>query len=217
MGSALAHPDYGNYNPFIRRDVHFLSIQRDVEKANVLNSTLRMEGYRVTTLTDPAGIEKELRQERFHAIIVPLELVEDMRAFNSLRMEHRGLLVYGTVGQDEVAKSVDAMDNGWTYVFTWPLRTRLLVQRLHKDLSANVQLVKTPNGERVKISGLAGLTPRENQVLEGLLSGLSNKAIAIELGISPRTVEVHRARVMDKTRAKNGLHLARIVLTGVLR
>ena len=56
------------------------------------------------------------------------------------------------------------------------------------------------------------LSPRERQVLEGLLTGLPNKSIAYDLGISPRTVEIHRARVMDKMGARSLSELVRLAL-----
>jgi two-component system, LuxR family, response regulator FixJ len=56
------------------------------------------------------------------------------------------------------------------------------------------------------------LSPRELQVLEGLLAGLPNKTIACDLAISPRTVEIHRARVMDKIGARSLSELIRLAL-----
>ena len=58
------------------------------------------------------------------------------------------------------------------------------------------------------------LTPREREVLLGLLAGLPNKSIAYDLAISPRTVEVHRARIMDKMGARSLSELIRMSLAG---
>jgi two-component system response regulator FixJ len=59
---------------------------------------------------------------------------------------------------------------------------------------------------------LSLLTPRERGVLDKLVVGRSNKVVAYELGISPRTVEIHRARIMDKMNASSLSDLVRIVL-----
>jgi two-component system, LuxR family, response regulator FixJ len=66
-------------------------------------------------------------------------------------------------------------------------------------------------------SKLALLSPRERQVLEGLLAGLPNKSIAYDLEISPRTVEIHRARVMDKMGARSLSELVRLALAAGMR
>ncbi len=61
--------------------------------------------------------------------------------------------------------------------------------------------------------GAEHLTPREREVLELLTSGASNKEAGRMLGISPRTVEVHRARIKDKLGARNTADLVRLVLS----
>lgn len=61
--------------------------------------------------------------------------------------------------------------------------------------------------------GRKPLTPREADVLAEIMSGASNKQAALRLGISPRTVEVHRSRIMEKLGAKNLVELVRIAMT----
>jgi DNA-binding CsgD family transcriptional regulator len=62
------------------------------------------------------------------------------------------------------------------------------------------------------VKGAELLTPREREVLGHVIAGASNKEAGRTLGISPRTIEVHRARIMDKLGAKNTADLVRIVV-----
>jgi DNA-binding CsgD family transcriptional regulator len=73
--------------------------------------------------------------------------------------------------------------------------------------------VRTPVADApAEGSGVGSLTPRERQVLAEIMAGASNKVAGRTLGISPRTIEVHRARIMEKLGAKNACDLVRIVL-----
>lgn len=75
---------------------------------------------------------------------------------------------------------------------------------------------RQPRGQhfRAHFPGHDRLTARERDVLEWIARGASNKEAGRELGISPRTIEVHRARIMEKLAAKNAADLMRIVLRG---
>jgi len=63
-----------------------------------------------------------------------------------------------------------------------------------------------------EVRDVSSLTPRERQVLAEIMAGASNKVAGRKLGISPRTIEVHRARIMEKLGVKNACDLVRIVL-----
>ena len=86
-------------------------------------------------------------------------------------------------------------------------------------LIENLAEVATPQGTTVRAGAepfqalLASLSPRETEVLRGVVEGKANKVIAFELGISPRTVEVYRANVMTKTGASGLSELIRMALT----
>ena len=77
----------------------------------------------------------------------------------------------------------------------------------------NLGAVKSEVVGPVEVRGFSQLTPREREVLQLITNGQSNKEAGRELGISPRTIEVHRARVMEKLGARNTADLMRIVLT----
>jgi DNA-binding CsgD family transcriptional regulator len=68
------------------------------------------------------------------------------------------------------------------------------------------------SGQMPDVQGAGLLTPREREVLGRVVAGASNKEAGRTLGISPRTVEVHRARIIDKLGAKNTADLVRIVV-----
>src|SRR5262249_62206354 len=66
----------------------------------------------------------------------------------------------------------------------------------------------------LEFAGRKPLTQRESEVLAQLVTGASNKEVARHLGISPRTIEIHRAHIMGKLGAKNAADLVRIVMSG---
>jgi two-component system response regulator FixJ len=73
------------------------------------------------------------------------------------------------------------------------------IEKIRADRAHNIELLVTP------------LTERERQVLVGLMAGETNREVAQQLTISPRTVEVHRASIMDKFGARNTVHLVSLV------
>jgi two-component system response regulator FixJ len=114
-------------------------------------------------------------------------------------------------GHAEVPLAVRAMKAGAVDFIEKPFAPEAILDSLEGALSR----LASPRGrdQATAAAGkLAALSPRERQVLEGLLAGLPNKSIAYDLAISPRTVEVHRARVMDKTGVKSLSELVRLAL-----
>lgn len=115
----------------------------------------------------------------------------------------------------DVPVAVRAMKAGAVDFLEKPIETEALLAALRRgfetghELPHALDLAKDPDlGKR-----LAQLSPREREVLERLVAGRSNKIIARELDISPRTVELHRARVMHKMEAQSLSHLVRMALS----
>lgn len=104
---------------------------------------------------------------------------------------------------------VKAVRSGALAVFARPIHVTEVIHEVESDLAEDLQHTRTGS---VRVAGLNSLTPREREVLDHLLRGGSNKETGRLLNISPRTVEVHRARVMQKLGARNTAEMVRIAL-----
>jgi FixJ family two-component response regulator len=111
----------------------------------------------------------------------------------------------------DIPTSVRAIKLGAVDFLTKPVPSKLLIERIQIVLQQESQRHNHSQLCTQEISGrLNGLTSRESEVMLLVVAGHSNKEIARQLDISPRTVEIHRARVMEKTGAANLLELARM-------
>jgi two-component system response regulator FixJ len=132
-----------------------------------------------------------------------------------LRHLHDGgvpLPVVVMTGQGDIAIAVQAMKAGAADFLEKPFSDEHLFEAVGRALEQSQRLRELSATTAEAASRLATLTPREREVFDLLVTGLPNKAIANELGASPRTIEVHRARVFEKLRAKNLPDLVRLML-----
>ena len=120
-------------------------------------------------------------------------------------------------GHGDVPLAVRAMKAGAIDFIEKPFASEAILD----SLAAAVVHLATPHEQdpmrAAAAAKLALLSPREREVLEGLLAGLPNKSIAYDLAISPRTVEIHRARAMDKMGARSLSELIRLTLAAGVR
>lgn len=117
-------------------------------------------------------------------------------------------------GHGDVPLAVKAMKAGASDFIEKPFNGDTILGRIEAALAAPPPTAAVAGDRRTDEAAerLQQLTPREREVLEKLVIGQPNKIIAYELGISPRTVENHRARVMEKTQAKSLSHLVRMAM-----
>lgn len=117
-------------------------------------------------------------------------------------------------GNADIPLAVEAMKAGASDFLEKPFDDAVLLSAIETALG-NRQTTSRASADTIEINErLQTLTAREREVLDCLVGGLSNKNIASALGISPRTVEVHRAHVMTKMNATSLSHLIRMALVG---
>lgn len=115
-------------------------------------------------------------------------------------------------GHADVSLAVCAMKAGAVDFIVKPFNENAMMASVQRALQIGQQTHTRFKSTRVAIDTIALLTRRERHVFDQLVQGHSNKNIASQLGISPRTVEFHRARVMDKMNAKSVFDLVHIKL-----
>ncbi len=117
-------------------------------------------------------------------------------------------------GHGDVPLAVEAMKAGAVDFIEKPFEEEAILTAVRRALEQG----SDENGDEIVVAAkLATLSERERQVLEGLVAGHPNKAIAHELGISPRTVEVYRANLMAKMQAKSLSELIRMAILANVR
>jgi two-component system, LuxR family, response regulator FixJ len=115
-------------------------------------------------------------------------------------------------GHADIPMAVEAMQHGAFDFLQKPFRDQDLLDRIQRAIATDAELRKSL-GEHTRIKAhLESLTPREREVLDLMTQGKQNKAIAQVLDVSPRTIEIHRARVMEKMGAHSIAELVRMML-----
>ncbi len=139
--------------------------------------------------------------------------VDGLELLRKLRELGVDMPVIIITGHADVPLAVEAMKAGASDFIEKPFDDETLLRAIHVALES-YEASSDRDAERAEIRGrLNSLTPREREVLDGLLAGYPNKTIAYDLKLSPRTVEVHRGNVMAKMGATSLSSLVRMALT----
>jgi len=115
-------------------------------------------------------------------------------------------------GHGDISLAVEAMKAGAVDFLEKPFEEKQFLTAIESALQRDHEKAWSTEQQALIREHLAQLSPRERQVLDGIVAGLPNKTIAFGLGISPRTVEVYRSNVMTKMGAKSLADLVRMVL-----
>ncbi len=147
-------------------------------------------------------------------------IVADMRMPNmsGLELQHElsrrrsAIPLIVVTGHGDVQLAVSAMRAGACDFLEKPVDDEQLIDSIRRALTDGRRARQSVQQRHEATELLANLTDRERQVLDRLVLGMSNKLVAYELGISPRTVETHRARLQTKLKARDLSHLVRLAL-----
>ena len=113
-------------------------------------------------------------------------------------------------GHGDIPMAVEAMRKGAVDFIRKPFRDQELLDRIHEALHADASQREAEASLRVARANFETLSPRESEVFDRVASGQANKVVAIDLGISERTVEIHRSQVMKKMNARTLAALVRM-------
>jgi len=180
-----------------------------------LSLLLSTVGYKVAAFASPKEFLEKFKPD------VPACLVLDIRmpGMSGLELQQHlnrmgsMLPVIFITGHGDVPMAVQAMKEGAFEFIQKPFRDQDLLDRVNHALEQDRENRSTLARRADVMQRLESLTPREKQVMELVVDGAANKVIAIDLGLSERTVEIHRAKVMEKMGARSVAHLVKLQLS----
>lgn len=188
-------------------------IDDDPSVRQVLAALFSRADYLVTCFLDGEALIAATRSVTPFCIILDVHIPgrSGLEILKELEVQDYPAPVFVISGQGDIAMAVEAIKHGALDFIEKPFRGGELVQRIEAAIEAWGH--RRVCAQIVQFPGREPLTRREREVLAELIAGASNKEAARRLQISPRTIEVHRARIMDKVGAKNLADLMRILMT----
>ena len=196
------------------RDPVVAVIDDDDAVRDSLGALLEAAGYGVDTYPSGPAFLVALPEDLPACALVDVRMPE----MDGLELQRRladaapSLPVIIITGHGDIAMAVRAIKAGAIDFVEKPFADRTILDAIAQALASREEALSR-EAQRLDIDRrLARLTAREREVFERLARGSSNKAVARELDISPRTVEVHRARVMEKLQAPSVSHLVRMAI-----
>jgi len=179
-----------------------------------LEFLLRSANFTVTAYDSGTAFLRSLPQIAFGCIITDVRMpdLSGIELLRRLKDIESGMPVIVVTGHGDVPIAVEAMKLGAADFFEKPFDGDKMVAAVQTALSDCLKDADREAERNELQERLATLTPRERDVLRGVVAGNPNKVIAYDLGISPRTVEIYRANVMTKMKSGSLSELVRMAL-----
>ncbi len=183
-----------------------------------LHALLELKGYAVHTHTTSAGFLSEFKPEKTLCILADLRMpgMGGLELQEHLTQQGVDVPFIMITGHGDVSTAVRALKSGAMDFIEKPLETRLVLAAVERAVDTRRKLLAEAQLVAEAKLKLNELSPRESEVLQFIVLGKPNKIIAFELGISQRTVENHRARLMMKTQSNSVAELIKIAIAGGL-
>ena len=193
-------------------------VDDDPAVRETLSVVLSVSGYEVVCFADGAAFLEVARNRTPAALLLDVHIPgkSGLDILRELHGEDYPAPIFMISGQGDIAMAVSAIKNGALDFIEKPFRGTDLVTRLDEAIDAYARRQEKTSLSRIatlQFPGREPLTRREREVLEQFTGGASNKEAGRTLGISPRTIEDHRANIMKKLGARNAADLVRIVMT----
>jgi FixJ family two-component response regulator len=197
-------------------------VDDDPAVRDTLSMVLSAAGYQVICFADGAALLSVARTRTPACILLDVHIPgkSGLDILKELHGEEYPAPIFMISGQGDITMAVNAIKSGALDFIEKPFRGSDIVARLNEAIGAYVRRQEESSASRIATLHFPGrepLTRREREVLEQFTSGASNKEAGRHLGISPRTIEDHRANIMKKLGARNAADLVRIVMTASSR
>jgi two-component system response regulator FixJ len=195
-------------------------VEDDPALSGTIADLLRFEGYEVATFTSgEAFLADGALHDDFGCAILDLRLpgISGLDVLALLRQEDSPLSVLVLTGHSDVAHAVEAMKLGAIDFLEKPYSPNALLDALARACSRSFQLRASQQINRSATAMVGALTARQRQVLSGIARGLSSKAIAHQLDLSVRTVEMHRAQMLSRLGVRTTVEAVRLALDAGLQ
>jgi len=192
--------------------VHLIDDDEDVRRA--LAFLLGTAGLAVKIYESASAFLERCEDFQSGCVVSDVRMpgIDGVELLRQLQQKRARMPVVIMTGHADVPLAVAAMKGGAVDFIEKPFADDVLLTAIQAALERDRHTGRPPAEVALIQSRLASLTAREKEVLDGLLAGFPNKTIAYDLGLSPRTVEVHRANVMTKMGATSLPELVRMTL-----
>jgi two-component system response regulator FixJ len=191
-------------------------IDDDPAMRDSLDFLLGSAGFSVTLFDSALKFLETMPSLAFGCVVSDVRMpgMDGIDLLRQLKREPKTLPIVIMTGHGDIPLAVEAIKLGAIDFLEKPFEDERLVIMISTALSQAADQSKTESISADIASRIASLSPRERQVMDGLVAGLSNKLIARDYNISPRTIEVYRANVMTKMQASSISELVRLAMRG---